>query len=319
MYARLTLICLAAITALALATSTAGAATTIGSDLAKAPGEYIVCDTTCTSVQSALPGRVVAAPSDGVVVRWRISTNAAGGPFALRLAMPFTGNQRISGAVSAPVSPTTGGVTETLTRMPINVGDNIALDYSPANTSFFKSLEVSPGAESLYFKPWLAPGAPQDPILVNNDTELLINADVEADVDRDGFGDETQDTCPTTTGTVAGCATAVPALILSGSKTQRILKLSAIVTLDRTGSIDARAVVKYRVGKKQFTIKSDLAKASLAAGLSSKLGFKFTKTQRAKMNARLKLKKKLTAVITYTAKDAAGNKITARSSVRLKR
>ena len=68
------------------------------------PGEYVFCDTTCTSVQSALPGRVVAAPFDGVVVRWRIRTDIAGGPFALRIAAPFTGNQRTSGAVSAQVS-----------------------------------------------------------------------------------------------------------------------------------------------------------------------------------------------------------------------
>ena len=55
------------------------AATTLGSDLAQVPGEYVFCDTTCTCVQSALPGRVVAAPTDGVVVRWRISTDIAGG------------------------------------------------------------------------------------------------------------------------------------------------------------------------------------------------------------------------------------------------
>ncbi|MGK2878298.1 MAG: hypothetical protein ACSLFF_06945 [Solirubrobacterales bacterium] len=304
---------------LALAASTAGAATTLGSDLAKPPGELDFCDTTCTSVQSALPGRVVAAPFDGVVVRWRIRTNAAGGPFALRLAAPFTGNQRTSGAVSVAVSPTAGGVTETLTRMPINIGDNIALDHDPTNTAFFKSLEPSPGAASLYFKPALAPGAPQDPLLINNDEELLFNADIEADVDRDGFGDETQDTCPNNAGTVGGCASAKPALVLSASRTQRILKLSGNVTLDRAASVEARAVVKYKVGNKQFTSRSKVVKASSAPGVKSKFAFKFTRKQRSQINSRLKLKKKLTAVITFTAKDAAGNKATATSKVRLKR
>ena len=61
-----------------------------------------------------------------------------------------------------------------------------------------------------------------------------------------------------------------------GGKTQRILKLSRSVTLDRIGSVDARAVVKYRVGAKQYTIKSKLAKATLGPGVESKLSFKFT-------------------------------------------
>ena len=72
---------------------------------------------------------------------------------------------------------------------------------------------------------------------MNNNTELLFNADIEADVDRDGFGDETQDTCLTAGGNGSGCASATPAIVLSAGKTQRILKLSTSVTLDRIGIV----------------------------------------------------------------------------------
>jgi hypothetical protein len=35
--------------------------------------------------------------------------------------------------------------------------------------------------------------------------EFLVNADVEPDADRDGFGDETQDQCPTNASTQGSC------------------------------------------------------------------------------------------------------------------
>ena len=39
--------------------------------------------------------------------------------------------------------------------MAINIGDNIALDYTSANTAAYKPLTGTTGAESLYFTPSL--------------------------------------------------------------------------------------------------------------------------------------------------------------------
>jgi hypothetical protein len=64
--------------------------------------------------------------------------------------------------------------------------------------------------------------------------ELLFNADVEADADADGYGDETQDACPTQAHTQGGCWPEIANVRVTRSKFR----------VDRRG----RAVVAVRKG-----------------------------------------------------------------------
>lgn len=178
--------------------SPASAAVTIGSDLAN-PGSPTGCDEDCTAVQFALPGRQIAAPFNGVIVRWRVRDSI--GSMKLRVVRPAEGGQGTGAGTSAPI--TANGLIATFdTRLPVRAGDNIGIDLTPQTT--LAARQVTGAREAVWFPP-LADGQTRSPEVVNNDVENLFNADIEPDADGDGFGDETQDLCPTDASTQGLC------------------------------------------------------------------------------------------------------------------
>src|SRR5215211_9194751 len=90
---RLLLAVLAAGAAMAVAPGSANAEVTIGSNLAAAPTGSLLIAAGVTVSQHALPAGSTApgglvAPSDGVVVRWRIEVAEDVTPVALRITRP---------------------------------------------------------------------------------------------------------------------------------------------------------------------------------------------------------------------------------------
>ncbi len=57
----------------------------------------------------------------------------------------------------------------------------------------------------------------------------MINADVEADADRDGFGDETQDACPTIPTTQQACTVGAPETKITKKPKKKSTKTKASV------------------------------------------------------------------------------------------
>ena len=184
----------------------AQAATTIGSSLAARPNLVVGCGipgeptSTCTVAQIDLPDRPVTAPTDGVIVRWRLRA-AAAGSVAFRVLRP-EGNGRFSGAgTSTPitlVAPTRAGedrVYSSNTRLPVQQGDYIGLDRERRAGAVYAQRSGS-AFELIQFDLRLPDGDPEGPDTSHEGVELLLNADLEVDKDGDGFGDETQDNCP---------------------------------------------------------------------------------------------------------------------------
>ena len=127
----------AAVAALALSgallvPSAASGAVTIGSDLAN-PGSLTTCGEDCTVVQFALPGRQVAAPFNGVIVRWRVRDSE--GSLKLRVVRPAAGGQGTGVATSAPATANLGVIPTFDTRLPVSAGDNIGIDLTPDSKS----------------------------------------------------------------------------------------------------------------------------------------------------------------------------------------
>jgi Ca2+-binding RTX toxin-like protein len=207
----------AAVFLLALA-SPAPAAITIGSDLTASDGTD-ACGVPCTGVVTAIPGRTTASPITGVVVRWRIGDGV--GQLTFRVARPaadtYPGDDtHTGGGRSAPVTVTTPPsdkvgeppvISTFPTRVPINAGDHIGVDLTATSRV---GVRDRAGAEAAVFVPPLGAGERREAQVVLDDFETVVNADVEPDADRDGFGDETQDQCstdPTTQGLCRGrCA-----------------------------------------------------------------------------------------------------------------
>jgi len=188
---------LLAVALLAAAPAPAGAAVTIGSDLEAEAADNLpgYCDLLCTGLNLDLPATSLApgglrAPGDGVLVRWRVKSGSAGNAVALRILRPAAGTSSAGVGRSAGATTTTG-IAEAGTRLPIRAGDGIGLDINASAIVW----ATTPLASGIAWSSGLPEGATA-PGVARQDRELLVQAVLEADADRDGFGDETQDGCP---------------------------------------------------------------------------------------------------------------------------
>jgi hypothetical protein len=171
----------------------AQAATTVGSDLTKAATQT-VCATFCTAFTADNTTGVpsVVAPFDGVVVRWRVKSGSAATGLALRALRPAGTNSYVGAAASEQQSLAGAGTTTFASRMPVKAGDIIGLDdRTPGGAKI--------AATSTTTAVWTSSspiGSSSAMASKQPNKELLVNADIEHDADGDGYGDETQDLCP---------------------------------------------------------------------------------------------------------------------------
>ena len=186
------------------------------------------------------PNIPLFAPMSGVITRWRLYTAwVSGGPTAqLRVLRP-EGGVRYRVIRSAPPQvvsdvPNTwdAHVTphEFPAQLPISVGEMVGVGLVHDSV---QQLTVDLPAED-YTSPWaygyIEPGPGDGEVGEatideqttgpSSDQYLLMSADIEPDADGDGFGDETQDRCPTDRSTQGDCPagpdTTDPRVSLSG-------------------------------------------------------------------------------------------------------
>ena len=143
---------------------------------------------------------------DGVITRWRIKYEF--GPrifdaYHLRVLRPVAGGQWVGSGTSPfvpfpAVSSSGGAVQEMQVRLPVKTGDMLGLDAAGDGNSISDllfALAFHPGASLTAFSPQIRDGEQRGAsgCLGAQEWELLMNADIEPDADRDGLGDETQD------------------------------------------------------------------------------------------------------------------------------
>ena len=198
------------------------AADTFGSKLAKEPNGSMECDQpgTCTFVgfEFANPPNGLArfaAPYDGVVTKVRarsITPDRVQFAFSNITAQGVGGNRTASASLNS-VGPTvtlqgTRAVEEYPARASVKQGAAVSL-----NGGKHGAYEDSNGGRDSYtFSPPLAAGAGPRANTGFSGGELLVQAVIERDADRDGFGDETQDRCKNQAGGANGCDRVKPVL-----------------------------------------------------------------------------------------------------------
>jgi hypothetical protein len=201
--------------AILLAAPPAHAAVTIGSSLA--PGATSLgCSegTPCTFLGTDVPPANIApgglrSPIDGVVVRWRVKSASAGNPVKLRVMSPASDPEWTGVGTSAARATVVGTSPFFATRLGISAGDGIGVDDSTSGRLFG-------GAGTgfgVLWSPQLRDGETRSPTVAGG--VPLVQAQVEADSDRDGFGDESQDDCPGEAGGSNGCETTPPETIIT--------------------------------------------------------------------------------------------------------
>jgi hypothetical protein len=158
----------------------ARAVITIGSNLERPVNLELDCGaSSCTYVQTALPGSSVAAggfvsPVNGIVTSWRIRAGADTTVTALRTVDPLGGELFSGRGISAFESPAPNSTTSFPASVPIAAGDLIGLQMPGAPVDYV----VAGGGSMASFQPVLADGVPRSPGSTT-DREIAINADVE--------------------------------------------------------------------------------------------------------------------------------------------
>jgi hypothetical protein len=216
----------AAAAALLLLPAAGQAATTFGSQLKNEPtenscGEIGPC--TIVSHGFAIPPNgdpySGGAPVTGVITSFRTRAFAfeAPGQITFRVAnltLPDPNNleDALAAAVGTgptitlpPIGENEPTITEVPARLPIKQGQQLAVDISPSIEIIYNQTDNS----SYQFAPPLVDGATQSPSTESR-KELQVQATIEPDADNDGFGDETQDQCPTQKTTQGACDTTPP-------------------------------------------------------------------------------------------------------------
>jgi hypothetical protein len=182
-------------------------------------------NSSCSIVQFTVPTNPNGDPSsdgapiDGVITKFRIRAlgDSAPATVTFRVANINQLNPDNALATSAGTGPTVtvpqdngdpAPTTQASARVPVSKGQHLAIDGS---MNIKATYDASGSKLSYVFAPPLVDGqgARGSNAVVG---ELLVSADIEPDADHDGFGDETQDQCPSQATTQGPCDRTAPAV-----------------------------------------------------------------------------------------------------------
>jgi hypothetical protein len=310
------------------------AAVTVGSNLLSTPNAGVcgfesaaVTDRPCTVSQSWLAyGRVspagLRAPMSGVITRWALlSGPATPGTASVKLRLRTIGASQ-------------GGASGELVDLPLNPPGEQSYRSFPARLPVYQGQAV--GLTALVSGrgegPASVPIAYQGPEIGAVDfwesalaegttgiwyqqeqTELLMNAEIEPDVDGDGYGDDSQDLCPTDRSRQGPCALRdlqPPLTRLTYRSSQDFLERGAVVLRLRSselGTAFARARLKIE-GRRGATYDLPSDSKSVGARSTSTLRLRLGKAVRQAAARAVAQGKKVVVVATAFVTDLAGNR-----------
>lgn len=249
----------------------------------------------------------IAAPADGVITGWKVNVVTFSGTANVKLKVfRPTDNPNVFTVVhESGISAVNGGPTSFSDRFPIKAGDRIGMTGigSPGLLYCFASASdiagVVAGDPALDSQPTFTPTPSFKP---------AISATFEADVDGDGFGDETEDKCPRS----KALQTACPTIALNSISVAMKSSLLLFVTSTSTTPVTATATVKVpkKASKKAKTsatrtVKFAPVSQTIEPNKISSFTLKFPKALNAAL-AKLPAKKSVKVTVTATATDATG-------------
>ena len=308
----------------ALPAASASASVTIGSNLQANAGEgvcgfgtFIATAFPCATWQASLapehtaPGGLTSR-INGVITRWRIKFATPGGDLtSVKVQLqpyPGTAGEAEQPFVSLPLA--NPGTLTVNSRVPISVGESLGVNTLLAGGPEGGGLSfIGSGSGSINYFDGKIVGGKEPSEIESTPGELLVNADIEPDADHDGYGDETQDLCPTDPTTQGPCPDRVsPKTRVSGAGVQDLIKQRTVkLRLTSTESGTGFAEGKLTIAGSHTVFKLVSAEAPVQAGKKTTLRLRLTKRALKATKHALRAHMKVKAVVSVFAKDAAGN------------
>jgi hypothetical protein len=230
-----------------------------------------------------------------------------------------------------PQATTPGGeVTEYPMHRVIAAGDRIGLGFTKPTFTF--GFVATGGPRTCRFRAGAGSDHPVD-TAASYDTsgcvgEVLISGTVEPDADGDGFGDETQDGCPSSAAYQGDCPvpaaqgrdTRPPTLELGGSRRQDALakrRVFVYVTSDEAARLSASGTISMPGAAR--ALRLGYASTSVAAGSRTRLALKLGRNVVRQVRRALRSHVPVRARVAVVARDAAGNTSSAHRKIRITR
>jgi hypothetical protein len=297
--ARLGLLLATTACGLLMLSTAAWGAVRLGPDTSATPDGNTGCGAdACTFVNRSGPaGVIVAAPFDGVLVRWAIVTSSSTQTWRLRTVREMVPGMFIAtgGGSAEGVAP--GAERSFATQLSIRGGDLIAVD-GPASAAAPLAFRSGGGTNSRFNPPLLEGDPARSPTANGSGFLGMVSAQLEPDEDRDAFGDETQDKCLGTAGTANGCPSTVT---IDKLKQKGDSKLKVSATIPGAGSLkvgSASDPALASAAAKKKSLRAVTKTLTATTKQQVKLTLRLTKSAIGKLDEAGKLKVKVKAVYT---------------------
>jgi hypothetical protein len=279
-------------------------------------------------VQSAVAGTgsYVVPAGHWVIVSWSHRANTvAGRQMGLRLWRSTSSASAYTLVAAGALRVlNAGGINTTYERIPVSGGELLGIRLGNGGSS----CTFTAGTGNTVRHAVLTEPPPGSNVTLGSSysqRRLNVTARLEADADADGYGDETQDACPGSTGPSNGCPYPAPP---PADTTRPTLKLRVRrdsirdghvglwVTPSEAVRVTARGSVRIARRKRAHRLRP--ATANGAAKKSVRMSLRMGKRTKRAARRALRRGKRLRARITVTVRDAAGNTASAKAVVRLK-
>jgi hypothetical protein len=312
----------------------ASAATTIGQIDPGTPTSS--CTGTSYWAQNATGAGVpsYSVPADGVITSWSHKAGVATGrELGLRIFRLVSGTtyQLVGSSGVQILTPNT--VNTFSTRIPVKAGDRLGLyvgNAAPFPLPSGGAACASTGGVGDLIHEGLANPEPATGSSVSlgmsytSIYRLNVTAKVEPDADGDGYGDETQDGCPTSAASIGSCPqpgtkdrTRPRGTVTGKRDSVRDRFVSVKVTPDEPVTAITTGTIAVPNSARVYKLKR--LKSTLAKNVATKVKLLIPKKARRPIARALRRGRKLKAKLTIVLTDAAGNATTLKSSVSLRR
>ena len=280
--------------------------------------------TNCVVMQVATgPGVTWAMPTDGVITSWRFRASDLPGTAHLRIYRPAATPGQFEFVARTPNRLFALHEEATVpTRLPVKAGDRLGIGVAgPSPVVNTHDPDDQSGVLDIFHQV----GAIVTPN-VSAEYRVAVVATLEPDADKDGFGDESQDGCPSDPASQGTCSTApppadssAPVLGLAAPRRESVKHRWLHVYAKSNEAAAGVITGRVRIGHSAKSYRLRQANASLAAGSRTKLVVRIPKRALSAIRAALRAGRHPNARLTLVARDTAGNPAKAVKRFRLVR